>query len=73
MKGGWRGPFLGASLNVLFDMLTLYFLLYFRLFSCPLYMAVNQPITPVDMGVDRLEMPVFRRKMVKNTILAKLQ
>jgi uncharacterized protein (TIRG00374 family) len=26
MAGGWRGPLLGAALNVLFDMLTLYFL-----------------------------------------------
>jgi uncharacterized protein (TIRG00374 family) len=26
VKGGWRGPFLGAALNVAFDMLTLYFL-----------------------------------------------
>jgi uncharacterized protein (TIRG00374 family) len=26
MKGGWRGPLLGAALNVAFDMLTLYFL-----------------------------------------------
>jgi uncharacterized protein (TIRG00374 family) len=26
VKGGWRGPFLGAGLNVAFDMLTLYFL-----------------------------------------------
>jgi len=27
-KGGWRGPFLGAALNVAFDMLTLYFLFF---------------------------------------------
>jgi uncharacterized protein (TIRG00374 family) len=26
VKGGWRGPFLGAALNVAFDMLTLYFI-----------------------------------------------
>jgi uncharacterized protein (TIRG00374 family) len=26
VKGGWRGPFFGAALNVAFDMLTLYFL-----------------------------------------------
>ena len=26
LAGGWRGPLLGAALNVAFDMLTLYFL-----------------------------------------------
>ncbi len=36
MKGGWRGPFLGASLNVLFDMLTLYFL----------FIAAGHPVSP---------------------------
>jgi uncharacterized protein (TIRG00374 family) len=36
LKGGWRGSVLGASLNVLFDMLTLYFL----------FIAAGHPVSP---------------------------
>lgn len=36
IKGGWRGPALGAVLNVLFDMLTLYFL----------FIAAGHPVSP---------------------------
>ena len=36
IRGGWRGPILGAALNVLFDMLTLYFL----------FIAAGHPISP---------------------------
>lgn len=36
LGGGWRGPALGAGLNVLFDMLTLYFL----------FVAAGNPISP---------------------------
>jgi len=36
IKGGWRGPVLGAVLNTFFDMLTLYFL----------FISANHPINP---------------------------
>jgi len=36
VKGGWRKPVIGAALNVLFDMLTLYFL----------FMAAGHPVSP---------------------------
>jgi uncharacterized membrane protein YbhN (UPF0104 family) len=36
IEGGWRGPALGAGLNVFFDMLTLYFL----------FMAAGHPVSP---------------------------
>ena len=35
LAGGWRGPLLGATLNVVFDMLTLYFL----------FIAAGHPVT----------------------------
>ncbi len=36
IEGGWRGPALGAGLNVFFDMLTLYFL----------FIAAGHPVSP---------------------------
>jgi len=36
LHGGWRGPALGAGLNVLFDMLTLYLL----------FIAAGHPVSP---------------------------
>jgi uncharacterized protein (TIRG00374 family) len=36
INGGWRGPALGAALNVFFDMLTLYFL----------FVAAGNPVSP---------------------------
>jgi uncharacterized protein (TIRG00374 family) len=36
IEGGWRGPVLGATLNVLFDMLTLYLL----------FIAAGHPVSP---------------------------
>jgi uncharacterized protein (TIRG00374 family) len=36
IKGGWQGPAFGATLNLVFDMLTLYFL----------FMAAGHPVSP---------------------------